>query len=79
MGDYFLAFLAFFFGALAFLTPDVETLIFAPLTPTVSFGDLIPTLMKGKETLAPPEEMFPLTDVPAEPPRTTLGTGTVKV
>jgi hypothetical protein len=70
---------ALFFESLALWTPDVVMLTFASLTPTVNFGDLTPTLMKGKEILAPPEEMPPLTDVPASAPRTTLGRGTVKV
>jgi hypothetical protein len=75
-----LDFLLFFAGAgLAALTPEVETSIFAPFTPTVKEGDLALTLSQGKDKLAAPEEAFASTDVPAAGPKTTLGTGTLNV
>lgn len=63
----------------AFLIPEVVIVCFAPLTPTVKEGDLTPTLHQGKERLAPPEEAFASTDVPAAGPKTIFGTGTAKV
>jgi len=61
------------------LTPEVVIESFEPLTPTVKEGDLTPTLHQGKDKLAPPEETFASTDVPAAGPKTMLGTGTAKV